>query len=76
MIAATRITRGPFRIVRRLARKAVKPIALFLANRELRLSEERAEYLQQLRTSIAPVERRERERAVHLVGRRNQIRSW
>jgi len=76
MIGATRITSGPFRVLRRLARKAVKPIALFLATRELRLSEERADYLMQLRTSIAPVERLERERTVHLVGRRNQIRSW
>jgi len=76
MIAAIRITRGPFRVVRRLARKVVKPIALFLATRELRLSEERADYLLSLRTSIAPVEKRERERTVHLVGRRNQIRSW
>lgn len=64
------------RIARRLVRKTIKPVALFLATRELRLSEERADYLMQLRTSIAPVERLERERTVHLVGRRNQIRSW
>ena len=64
------------RIARRLMRKLAKPVALFLANRKVRLSEERADYLLSLRTSIAPVEQQERERTVHLVGRRNQIQGW
>lgn len=76
MIAAARITRGPLRVVRRLVRKALKPIALYLADRRVRLSEERADYLLSLRTSIAPVEKRERERTVQLVGLRNQIQGW
>lgn len=76
MIAAHRLTTGPSRIVRRLARKLTKPVALFLATREVRLSQERAEYLLSLRASIVPVERQERERTVRLIGRRNQIQGW
>lgn len=64
------------RIVRRLVRKLAKPAALWLAERALRRAEARAEYLMQMRRQIVPIERAERVRAVQLVGRRNQIRSW
>lgn len=64
------------RIARRLVRKLAKPVALWLATRQIRLSEERADYLMRLRADILPVEKRERERSVHLVGRRNEIQGW
>jgi hypothetical protein len=64
------------RVARRLVRKIVKPAALWVTARALRRAEARAEHLMQLRRDIVPVERRERERAVRLIGRRNQIRGW
>ena len=76
MIAAHRITTGPSRVLRRLVRKLAKAVALFVTNREIRLSDERTDYLRSLRTSIVPVERQERERTVRLIGRRNQIQGW
>jgi hypothetical protein len=64
------------RIARRLVRKLAKPLALWLTRRALRDAEERAEHLMRMRAHIVPIEKRERERAVRLVGRRNQIEAW
>jgi len=72
MIAAY-VTR---RIARRLARKLVKPIALWLVERQLRISEARADRLVDAPRMLVPVERRERKRQIVLIGRRNLIREW
>jgi hypothetical protein len=64
------------RIARRLARKLAKPAALWLNARALARAETNAEHLMRMRAQIVPVERRERERAVQLIGRRNEIRGW
>lgn len=64
------------RILRRLVRKLVKPAALWLTVRALRRAEARAEHFQRMRAQVVPFEKAERERAVRLIGRRNQIRSW
>ncbi len=40
MIAATRIHRGPFRVIRRLARKLLKPLRLAVIRHQLALSEQ------------------------------------
>jgi hypothetical protein len=64
------------RIARRLVRKLAKPAALWLNARALREAEDQADFYMHLRQSVVPMERRQRERAVQLVGRRNQIRGW
>ena len=64
------------RIARRLVRKIVKPIVLWWTDRALQEAEDQADFYMHLRRSIVPMERNERERAVRLVGRRNQIRGW
>jgi hypothetical protein len=64
------------RVVRRLVRKIVKPIALWLNARRLAAAEDRADYLMHLRADIVPLEKAERVRSVQLIGQRNQIRGW
>jgi hypothetical protein len=64
------------RIARRLVRKLVKPVALWWTSQQLRRSEMLADHYHSLRVELVPLERREREQAVRLVGRRNQIRGW
>jgi hypothetical protein len=64
------------RIARRLVRKIVKPVALWWNERALREAEDLADFYAHLRRAAQPMERRQRERAVQLVGRQNQIRGW
>lgn len=64
------------RIARRLVRKIVKPVALWWTARALREAEDQADFYMHLRRAAVPMERRQRERAVQLVGRRNEIRTW
>lgn len=64
------------RMARRLVRKMVKPVVLWWTDRALREAEDQADFYMHLRRSIVPMERRQRERAVQLVGRRNEIRTW
>lgn len=64
------------RIARRLVRKIVKPAALWWNSQQLQRSEMLADHFRRLRTELVPLERREREQAVRLVGRRNEIRNW
>jgi len=64
------------RIARRLARKLVKPAALWLNARALARAEERAAHFMNLRSQVVPFELRERKRAVRLTARRNQIAGW
>ena len=64
------------RIARRLARKLVKPAALWLNARALARAEERADPFMNLRSQVVPFELRERKRAVRLTARRNQIVEW
>lgn len=64
------------RIARRLARKLIKPAALWWTTHQLRRSEVLAEHYGALRKELVPLERREREQTVRLAGRRNEIRTW
>jgi hypothetical protein len=64
------------RIARRLVRKIAKPVALWWNERALREAEDTADFYMHLRRAAAPMERHQRERAVQLVGRRNEIRGW
>jgi hypothetical protein len=64
------------RIARRMVRKIVKPVVLWWTDRALKEAEDQADFYMHLRRSIVPMERKQRERAVELVGRRNWVRSW
>lgn len=64
------------RIARRLVRKIVKPAALWLNALQLRDAEEDADFYKQMRDNLVVVEKKARVRAVRLVGRRNEIRTW
>jgi hypothetical protein len=64
------------RMARRLVRKIAKPVVLWWTDRALREAEDQADFYMHLRRAAAPMERRQRERAVQLVGRRNEIRGW
>jgi hypothetical protein len=64
------------RISRRLVRKLVKPVVLWWTDRALREAEDLADFYMHLRRCAGPMARRQRERAVQLVGRRNQVRGW
>lgn len=63
-------------IARRLVRKIVKPVALWWTDRTLREAEDDADFYMHLRGSLVAVEKKARARAVQLVGRRNEIRTW
>lgn len=64
------------RIARRLVRKIVKPVVLWWTDRALREAEDQADFYMYLRRAAVPMERHQRQRAVALIGRRNQIRNW
>ena len=64
------------RIARRLVRKLAKPLALWWTARALKEAEDLADFYMHLRQSVAPMERRQCERQVQLVGRCNEIRGW
>jgi uncharacterized coiled-coil DUF342 family protein len=64
------------RITRRLARKLLKPLALYLADLQVAEAQAQADHYKQLRRDLVGMERNMREHAVHLVGRRNQISGW
>jgi hypothetical protein len=64
------------RLARRLVRKLAKPAVLWWTGHQLRRSEVLADHYRALRDELVPLERREREHTVRLVGRRNEIQSW
>jgi len=64
------------RITSLVVRKLAKPAALWLADLQLAEAEAQAEHYMRLRGDLVGMERNMRERAVRLVGRRNQIRRW
>lgn len=49
MIAATRIHRGPYRVIRRLARKLLKPLRLAVIRHQMALSEQNVRYIDEAR---------------------------
>lgn len=64
------------RIARRLARKAWKPVALYLVELQLASSQAREQDVITARGVTVSLEREERKRQVELIARRNLIRSW
>jgi hypothetical protein len=63
-------------IARHLVRKIVKPVVLWWTDRALKEAEDQADFYMHLRRSIVPMERKQRERQVQLIGRRNEVRGW
>jgi hypothetical protein len=68
--------RLPARIARRLARKAVKPIALRFVELQMLASEARESDCITARGVTVPMKRYEQQRQVELIARRNVIRGW
>jgi hypothetical protein len=64
------------RIARRLARKLVKPAALWLAGFQIAEAEAQADHYAQLRGDLVGMELDMRKHAVVLAERRNQIAGW
>jgi len=64
------------RIARRLVRKLIKPLALWLADLQIAQAEAHAEHYAQLRGDLVGMENDMRVHAVVLVARRNEIRNW
>jgi hypothetical protein len=75
-ITVPRITAGPYRIVRRLARKAVKPGALLWTAWKLQKSRDDVAYLASLRAQFEQKEHNEALRQVRLMRSRSQIAGW
>lgn len=76
MTAATRITRGPFRVVRRLARKAVKPLRLAVIRHQMALSAGNVQALEEARIETISLLQAEHRRQVRLSMDRNRIAGW
>jgi hypothetical protein len=73
MIAATRLHRGPYRVVRRLARKLLKPLRLAVIRHQLALSEGNVRHLELARVEAVAMLHAEHRRQVKLMQRRQQI---
>lgn len=75
-IAITRITTGPYRVLRRLARKSIKPVALQWNALQLAKSRDDVAYLESLRAQFEQKEHNEALRQVRLMRSRSQITGW
>lgn len=76
MIAATRITRGPFRVVRRLVRKLLKPVRLRITGVQMAASDENIAHLEAVRVEASRLIAAEHRRQVRLSMDRNRIAGW
>ena len=73
MIATLRIHRGPYRVIRRLARKLTKPLRLWVTECQLEKSRENVSYFASVRAHLAKLEREEVEHQAQLAARRQAI---
>lgn len=69
MIATTRIHLGPYRVVRRLARKLLKPLRLAVIRHQLALSEQNVRYIDDARIEAICALNAEHKRQVELMAR-------
>lgn len=76
MIAANRITTGPSRVLRRLARKLTKPLRLAVIKHQLALSEGNVLALEGARLEATELMRDEALRQVRLMQARRQVEGW
>jgi hypothetical protein len=72
-MTVARILRGPARILRRLVRRATKPLRLWLTECQLEKSRENVSYFESVRALLAQKEREEVERQTQLAARRMAI---
>lgn len=76
MIAATRIHRGPFRVIRRLARKLFKPLRLAVIRHQMALSEGNVRHLDDLRIEAICALNAEHRRQVDLMQKQRATEAW
>ena len=76
MIAAARITSGPYRVARRLARKLTKPLRLAVIRHQLALSENNVWALEGARLEAIELLQAEHRRQVQLMQRRREVQRW
>lgn len=76
MIAATRIHRGPFRIVRRLARKLFKPLRLAVIRHQLALSEQNIRAIDDARITAICAINAEHRFQVDLMRKQREVEAW
>ena len=69
MIAAPRIHRGPFRVIRRLARKLLKPLRLAVIRHQMALSDQNVRYLDDMRIEAICALNAEHKRQTQLAAR-------
>ncbi|MDY0975021.1 hypothetical protein SOM61_08605 [Massilia sp. CFBP9012] len=72
-VATARIARGPYRVLRRLARKLTKPLRLAVIRHQLALSEGNVRHLELARVEAVAMLQAEHMRQVKLMQRRQQI---
>jgi len=75
-VATIRITRGPYRVVRRLARKLVKPLRLAIIKHQLALSGGNIQHLEDARVETLALLQAEHMRQVDLLMKLNQVAGW
>ena len=73
MIAATRIHRGPYRALRRLARKLLKPLRLAVIRHQIAASAENIAHYEAVRYEALLLIASENRRQVKLAMQRNAI---
>ena len=76
MIAVPRIHRGPFRVIRRLARKLLKPLRLAVIRHQMALSDQNVRYLDDARIEAICALNYEHRRQVALAMRRRELEAW
>ena len=64
----------PARIARRLVRKLIKPVALWLADRKIRRAQERFAYFDRILCGLTPYDLKRK--VVELTARRREIEGW
>lgn len=76
MIAATRIHRGPYRVIRRLARKLLKPLRLAVIRHQLALSEGNVRHLNDMCIEAICALNDAHRYQVELMRARREVEAW
>ena len=75
-VATIRITRGPYRVARRLVRKLTKPVRLAMIRRQLATSENTVWALEGARIEAIELLQAEHRRQVQLMQKRRAVEGW
>lgn len=76
MIAATRIHRSPYRVIRRLARKLLKPLRLAVIRHQLALSEQNIRAIDDARIEAICAINAEHRFQVDLMRKQREVEAW